>query len=171
MRSIAVPLIATLCAACGSRAVPAPPDPAPVPASAPATRPYPPPPAEVCRCIRICVVQRGRLLEVPVRYNTRTGDTLTMDSLPFSHVYPVTGEYAAVAGWFIHNEPITFHGVRWIRYGMPRVLGIPEITRIGEHRGVGVYLEMGQTVPVDVIYLPTRPGCEFQPYVRSAKME
>ena len=163
MRSIAVPLIAALCAACGPRAVPQPPEPVPAPASAPVARPSPPPPAQR-RDIIICVLHRGRLLEVRALYHL-VGDTITMDSLPFSHVYPLTGEYASVAGWYVNREPIRFRGRPYTRYGYPRVVGVNELWRMGEYRGVGVYveaLELGSAPRV--IYVPVNRGCEFQPY-------
>lgn len=170
MRSITVPLIAGLCAACGPRAVPEPPDPAPAPApaSAPVARPSPPPPAER-RDIIICVLHRGRLVEVRALYHRATGETITMDSLPFSYVYPLTGEYASVAGWYVNREPIRFRGRRYVRYGHPRVLGVNEVWRMGEYRGVGVYvdgLDIAERAP-RIIYLPVRRGCEFQPYANA----
>jgi hypothetical protein len=56
-----------------------------------------------------------------------------------------------------------FQGRRFVKYGLARVLGVNEVTRVGDHMGVPVFAEMGQTRP-DVIYVPVRPGCEFQPY-------
>jgi hypothetical protein len=152
-------------------APPVPAPPAPVAETAlrlPPTAPQPPgPPEEECRCIRICIVQRGRLLEVPVTWNPATGDTLTEDGRPFSSIAPLIGEYASVAGWFVNNEPIRFRGNRYTRYGRARVLGINEITKVGEYRRVGVYVEVDDTSSApQILFLPTRPGCEFQPYER-----
>jgi len=78
--------------------------------------------------------------------------------------YPTTGAYAANATWFINNEPITFNNRRYVKYGLPRVLGVSEVTRGGDYQGVGVFTEAGATGAPEVIYLPVRPGCEFQPY-------
>lgn len=172
MRSTAIPLLAILCAACGPRAVPEPP--APVPAPPPPLPPvlhmdHNPPLVLVVRGLRVCVIRDGELAEVSADYSIISGDTL-YQGLPLSHTFPLTGEYAGVAGWYVHNEPITFHGVRWIRYGVPRQLRIDELTRVGEYDDVGVYLEAGQTVPADYIYLPARPGCVFETYTRSATM-
>jgi hypothetical protein len=174
MRSTFFLLCAVLCA-CGPQAVATPPMPAPPPPVAetalqvppPAPRP-PGPPEEVCRCIRICIVQRGSLLEVPVTWNPATGDTLTEDGLLFSTVAPLTAEYASLAGWFVNNEPIQFRGNRYTRYGPARVLGVNEVLKMGEYRWVGVYVEAGDTLsPPQVVFVPTRPGCEFQPYERA----
>ncbi|HEX2081719.1 MAG TPA: hypothetical protein VHG08_28705 [Longimicrobium sp.] len=167
MRPIAVPLIAALCAACGPNAPPEAPQAAPAPA--PAARRHPPPPAEDCRCITICFVRNGQLREVPARYNLRIGELQTVDSLPITTLAPLTGEYASVAGWYVNREPIRFRGRPYARYGFPRVLAIPEITKVGEYRGVGVYAEAADTASAArVVYLPTRPGCEFQPYTAAA---
>jgi hypothetical protein len=49
------------------------------------------------------------------------------------------------------------------------VLGTAEIVRAAEYKGVGVYVEAGiQGVP-EVIYIPVRSGCEFQPYQMEKK--
>jgi hypothetical protein len=152
-----------LLAGCGRPAVPEPP--APIATPTVARRPHPPPPAEVCRCMTMCIVRNGWLQEIPVRYNFRTGDTLTVDSLPISQVAPLTGEYASVAGWYVANEAITFRGHRYVKYGVPLVMGVREVARIGEYQKVGVYAERADTASVSrVFYLPSRPGCEFQPY-------
>jgi hypothetical protein len=50
-----------------------------------------------------------------------------------------------------------------VRYGLPRVLGVNEVTRMGEFQGVPLFAEAGQSRP-EVVYVPVRPGCEFQPY-------
>jgi len=167
MRPLTLLLLVTLCGARGSRAVPEPP--APTPAAGvrdPSPEVCPCTPPMVCRCIRICIVQNGRLREVPVVFNPATGDTLTEDGLPFSSLAPLTGEYASVAWWYVKGDPITFRGRSFVRYDRPRVLGINEITKVGEYRGVGMYADAGDTVSVPrYLYLPTRLGCEFQPYV------
>ncbi|HEX6911281.1 MAG TPA: hypothetical protein VF142_12835 [Longimicrobium sp.] len=113
-------------------------------------------------------MRNGRLTELPTLYNTVTGDTMTRDSQPFSSAAPRTGEYASVAGWYVNNEPITVRGQRDLRYGGQRVLAISEIERAGEYGGVPLFIEAGDTTSVPVLYLPTRPGCEFEPFVPTA---
>ena len=56
-----------------------------------------------------------------------------------------------------------------MKYGLPRVLGVTEVSRVGDFMGVGVYAEAGATGTPDVIYIPVRPGCEFQPYQYEVK--
>lgn len=162
-------LIAALAAACGPRAVP-PPEPAPAPATVSAGAQRPPPPASACQCaIPLCTVRNGGLVPIPALYNAMTGDTMTLDSLPFSSAAPLTGEYASVAGWYVDREPILFRGRPYTMYGRPRVLGIPEVVPVGSFDRVPVFAEAADTASASgTVYLPTRPGCEFQPYVRAA---
>lgn len=176
MRRIAVVLLIAV-GGCGPRAVPAPPEPA---ARPPAERVEARPraqreiPSEVCscpggapcRCATICVVQNGVLRNLPAGLSPVTGELTARDGRPLSQIAPLTGEYAAVAGWYVNDEAITFRGRRYRKYGLPRVLGHLEVARIGEYSGVGVYAEAADTTQWSgVVYLPTRPGCEFHPYV------
>ncbi|HEX9936671.1 MAG TPA: hypothetical protein VGB15_06100 [Longimicrobium sp.] len=137
--------------------IPPPPPPPPViPPPPPAVIPPPPPPvAPAVQDISVCVLQNGQLTTVTAQYNPATGDTTGVPS--------VTEGYAANATWFINNEPITFNGRRYVKYGLPRVLGVTEVTSSGTFEGVPVFAEAGAASP-DVIYIPVRTGCEFQPY-------
>lgn len=164
MRPVAVlPLIVIF--GCGPRAASPPPEPAPPPVSRGAgPTPYSPPPPEVCPCITICVVRDGNLQDLSAAWDSRRGVMLTRDSLPITEIAPLTGEYASVAGWYVNNEAIIFRGMRYIRYGLPRVLAIDEIERAGEYGGVPIFIEAGDTTSVPILYLPSRPGCEFAPF-------
>ena len=126
-----------------------------------------PPPVPPWLQITVCVVENGVLREIPIRYVD--GDSLMEDGRRFVEVYPVDGRYAAVAPWYIDNEPIRFDRLSMTKYGLPRVLGINEVTPVGEYRGVTVFAEAGAAGPPDVIYIPVRTGCEFQPYQSSIK--
>ena len=131
----------------------------------------PPPPAEPTVSVNnllVCVIENGTPTNVQAEYNTRTGDT-TVAGRRFSEAYPVTGAYAAGATWYINNEPVPFAGRRYVKYGLPRVLGATEVARAGEYQGVGVFTEAGATGTPEVIYVPVRPGCEFQPYQYETK--
>jgi hypothetical protein len=107
--------------------------------------------------ISVCVLQSGQLTNVTAQYNPATGDT--------TGVPQVTEGYAANATWYINNEPVTFNGRRYVKYGLPRVLGVTEVSNVGTYQGVPVFAETGgnQQRP-DVLYIPVRTGCEFQPY-------
>jgi hypothetical protein len=141
----------------------------PPPPPAPPIAPPPPPPAVTTRNITVCVVQGGALTNVQAVYNTANGDT-TVNGQPFATTYPATSGYAAGMTWFINNEPITVMGRRYVKYGLPRVLGVNEVTRMGDYMGVTVFGEAGATGATEVIYLPVRPGCEFQPYQLDVKV-
>jgi hypothetical protein len=142
-------------------------EPAPVPPAA-APLPSAPEPPVIVDPILVCVVVDGRMEDVAVEYDTRTGDT-TVAGRPFSEVYPLADGYAANAAWYVENEPIVFtRGRRHVKYGLPRVLGRSDLTPVGEYRGVSVFAEAGAAEPYRVLYVLTRPGCEFQPYMDTA---
>jgi hypothetical protein len=167
MRRIIIPLLALiLAAACGPAAVAEPRRPSPV---LPMPVGTPPRPAGTVadwdEPIRICAIQQGELALVPVRYVIATRDTTMLDGSPFSSGVPLTGEYAMVAGWFVERDTISFRGRPYVQYGLTRVLGVNEVARVGEYDGVGVYADAQDTASAArIVYLPTRPGCEFQPY-------
>jgi hypothetical protein len=140
----------------------APPPPPPPVMVEPQPLPPPPPPMVEMQALQICVVQDGSLANVSAMYNPATNDT-TLNGQPFAMAHPMGAQYAGNASWYINNEPVMFQGRRFVKYGLARVLGVSEVTRVGDHMGVPVFAEMGQSRP-DVIYLPVRPGCEFQPY-------
>jgi hypothetical protein len=76
--------------------------------------------------------------------------------------------YAGTQRWFAQNEPITFGGRRWVKFGMTRTLTVNETERVGEFRGVSVFRSSADG-PDEVLYVAVRAGCEFQPY--RAEME
>jgi hypothetical protein len=131
----------------------------PPPPPQPPMLPPPPPPPNPMREIRVCVVENGALREVTAMYNTQTGDTTVNGQR-----IPATTGYAAGAAWFINNEAITVMNRRYVRYGLPRVLGVNEVSRVGEYQGVSLFAEAGAAGTPEVLYVPVRPGCEFQPY-------
>ncbi|MEW5931321.1 MAG: hypothetical protein AB1941_27970 [Gemmatimonadota bacterium] len=140
-----------------------PPPPVIVPPPPVAVVPPPPPAEPAMQAIRVCVVEGTALREVEAMYDPATGDTVVAGQ-PFATAYPATAGYAAGATWYINNEPITLNGRRYVRFGLPRVVGTTEVARTAEYQGVGVFTEATATGTPDVIYVPVRPGCEFQPY-------
>ena len=142
---------------------PPPPPPVIVPPP-PVIAPPPPPVVNPIRDIRVCVVENGALREITAQYNTQTGDS-TYNGQPI----PSSVGYAAGATWYINNEPITVNGRRYVRYGLPRVLGVSEVTRTADYMGVSVFSEAGAMGTPEVLYIPVRPGCEFQPYQLEVK--
>lgn len=124
--------------------------------------------------IQECVIEKGVLKKIDVDYNMATGDrTITVNGAvkKFYDLYPVDGpEYASKATWFINSENIIYNGATFLKYGLPRVLTPQEINKTGTYKGLGVYTEYGLTEQevkeTEVIYIPVRGGCEFQPYQR-----
>ena len=149
-----------------------PPPPAPIlPPPPPVVEVTPPPPPPVVvdtRDIQVCVVEGGMLRNVTATYNTRTADT-TYQGRRFSEAFPATTGYAGGATWYINTEPMMLNGRRYVKYGLPRVLGVNEVTRVGEFQGVSVFAETGATGTPEVVYVPVRTGCEFQPYQLEVK--
>lgn len=124
--------------------------------------------APTTRTISVCVLRNGALKEVSAAYNTKTGDTLvTISTGPvyFHAVYPEDASYAAGHAWYFRNNALRHRGQRYRKYGLPRILGISEIERAGSTVGpVPLYVEKGTTGLPEVLYVPVRVGCEFQPY-------
>jgi hypothetical protein len=102
-------------------------------------------------------------VEVRAVYNIATGQMMTSD---ITTLAPLTGEYASVAGWYVNDEPITIRGNAFRRSARPRILDVREVAKVDEFGGVGVYAAAADTSSASwLVYLPTRPGCEFQPYM------
>jgi hypothetical protein len=152
-----------------------PPPPAVVPV---APQPLPPvvtPPTPVTQDIQVCVVQGNQLTTVSATYNPTTGDTTVAGGQRFSTAYPATTGYAAGATWYINNDSIMFNGRRYDRFGLSRVVSPTDLTSVGTFQGVTVFADAGaaagaaggQGPTPEVIYIPVRPGCEFQPYQRA----
>lgn len=118
--------------------------------------------------IRICIIDQKQLKEVEADYNTSNGDTTLLINGAkkfFRQVYPAFGkEYAASTTWYVNNETLAIKGKKFEKYGLPRILGVTELKRASEYKGVGIYVEAGTTGVPEVIYIPARSGCEFQPY-------
>ena len=112
--------------------------------------------------LHVCVVDRQGIRTVPVQYSTATGDTL-VDGRPFSEAYPTDEGYAATAEWFVRDEVVTLDGRRYVKYGLPRALGVDDLAPAGEYRGVPVFEQRGEEDEL-VRYVAVRPGCVFQPY-------
>jgi hypothetical protein len=118
--------------------------------------------------IKECVIINGNLTELEVDYDKSTGErTILVNGVRkrFYEVYPSTGkDYAATTTWYLMNEEINFNDRPYVKYGLPRVLGVNEISKVGIFKGVNVYVETGVEGRPGVIYIPVRSGCEFQPY-------
>jgi hypothetical protein len=140
----------------------------------PLSPPPPPPEAPIAPAaparqdVSYCVVQNGQLSSVTVQYDPATGDS-TYNGQRVGAAFPQAG-YAGAEPWFVNTEPVTFNGRRYVKYGLPRVLGTSDVSNAGTVHGVSVFVEPGADARrAEVIYVPTRPGCEFQPYQTETK--
>jgi hypothetical protein len=134
----------------------------PVPMPPPAPTPAPAPPAT--REMMICVVEDGQLRTVTTTFNPATSDTMVAGQR-FAARYPTTAPtYASAAAWFVQSDQMRFENRDYVRFGVTRIVSAPQLRRVGEHMGTPVFAEMGETQPHAVLYIPVRPGCEFQPY-------
>jgi len=134
-----------------------------VPVPPPPPPPAPPaPPAE--RQMQICVVQNGQLQTITATFRPATNDTL-VNGQAFSTVHPATApNYAVGANWYVQQQEIMFNQRNWVPFGVTRIIQPPNLQRVGEYQGTPVFAEAGRTAPYEVVYIPVRPGCEFQPY-------
>jgi hypothetical protein len=113
--------------------------------------------------VNYCVLQNGALTNVTIQVNTATNDSM-YNGQPVSTAFPMTG-YAGTETWFINGEPVTFNDRHYVKYGLPRILGTTDVNASGTVNGVSVFAEpTANAQHPEVIYVPTRPGCEFQPY-------
>jgi len=113
------------------------------------------------------VLQDGQLRSVMVQVDPASGDT-TYNGTRLDQAFPRTG-YAAGEAWFAGTSPVTLDGRRYVRYGLPRILRADQVSSAGAVNGVSVFAEPGAGARPEVIYVPTRPGCEFQPYQAETK--
>lgn len=118
--------------------------------------------------INICMLDAGKLTTINGYYNSGYGDTIVIKDNKrsmFRAVYKnLTEGYAATRSWYIESKPITYLKHKYVKYGLPRILGANEIDKTGEIQGVPVFVEKGIPGTAEVIYIPVRYGCEFQPY-------
>jgi hypothetical protein len=159
MRAALLIAAIVLCAGCARSNPP----PTTAPTTGVAAPVEPPVPRMSHRDILLCVVRHGELEVVRLEYNTRSGDS-TYQGVPLAQAFPLDSTYAGATEWFAANEPIRMDGRIFVRYGDPRLLGVQEVTPVGEYRGVRVFADAGGHLPPERVYLPVRPGCVFQPY-------
>ena len=134
-----------------------------------------PPPAPVAVeeiPFEVCVLAEGDFRWARGLFVPATGDSLAEAGgarRPFAEAYPGREGYAAGLPWFARDTPVVVGGREYRQWGMSRVVTPGELAPSGTHRGVPVFVAPGERTPPDVIYLPFRPGCEVQPYRRSAE--
>jgi hypothetical protein len=147
-----------LIAACG---------PPPGPASAP-----PPPGYAALPDTVVCVVDRAsdRGLRALSAKTGETGVVVFLDGAvrPLEEVHPIgmIAGYAGAEEWLRRGDPVSHGGRRYLRTGGERRIGLELLRRIGDHEGILLFAGEEDPPPPDALYVPTAPGCIFQPYVR-----
>ncbi len=113
----------------------------------------------------MCVITAaGEIQTVEATFRPQQGDTL-IQGRPFREVHsPDQPQYAAGQTWFIQDQEIRVRNQAYVKFGVPRIIQPGELTRFDMFQTVPVFVAPGAPTPPDVIYVPVRPGCEFQPY-------
>jgi hypothetical protein len=120
----------------------------------------------------VCVVDRGSpagLRQLPAKLEGGTVVILVDGEIrPLEAVHPVSmiAGYAGREPWLTRGDPITLEGRRYLRTGGERRVGLMLLRRLGEHQGILLFAGQEDPPPADALYVPTAPGCIFQPYVR-----
>lgn len=123
------------------RPVMVPPPPADLPP--PPMMPPPPPPMAPVDDVTVCRVEGGQVVTTPGQGEAGAGG----------------------ASWYVNSEPVTFNGRRYVKYGLPRVLGATDVVNVGTYQGVAVFAEpSADRMRPEVIYIAPGSACEFQPY-------
>lgn len=135
--------------------------PAPVPLPPPPPPPPAPPPG---RPVSVCVVDGGGLTTVEAMYMPNARDTVVAGQ-KFATRYPGTAPtYAAPAPWFTGSDSTLYNGAPYVKFGVTRVVQPDQLLRAGDINGTSVFVGRGESQPYQILYVPVRPGCEFQPY-------
>jgi hypothetical protein len=135
----------------------------PAPNITPTPTPTPPPLAEV----RLCRMRGGRPHVITAQVNPVTGDTM-VDGQALAAAFPAD-EYAAAQAFVTADQAVTLNGRRYVKYSMPRTLAPEEVAWAGEFMGMPVFVAAGTAGTAEVVYLPVRAACEFQPYQLEVK--
>lgn len=159
--------IVALATGCARGAPPSSPEPAPAPQPAPLPAPIPSISIDTYHA-QYCVLRNGRLESVELQIFSATSGDSTYQGNPIARAFPIDSTYALNASWYTGHEPLSLPADRYIKYGLPRVLEPTDVIPVADFRGVTVFAEpMANRERPEVVYLPVRPGCEFQPYVRN----
>ena len=111
---------------------------------------------------------RRKLREARILAQPATGDTFvavrySARPLPLGLLYPARRSYATSRPWFGSGAPLVFAGRTYEKHGAPVALPIGEMRPVGTTADVWLFERKPAAEP-DVLYTPSGPGCEFQPY-------
>jgi hypothetical protein len=75
----------------------------------------------------------------------------------------------SAARWFVEGTLLYLGRHTYVKYGLPLVVDANLLQRFGSVGVVPVFVEPAASRPPEVLYVPVRPGCEFQPYQYEVK--
>ena len=107
---------------------------------------------------RICLAT-GQNMDI---YLTPQGDTLvgpqrvSVREVGEATAFP--GTYATGRGWFVNDEAITVEESSYQKSGAEVGLDCGDLAPIAEYQGVPVFAVRGAARPLEVVYVPVRPG-------------
>lgn len=162
MRTIALPVAAvalSFAAACGGQ---------------PSSGPSPSAPASYTALpdTMVCVLDRRAPSGLANIAAKKDGDEVVIFSdgalMTLEELHPVSliAGYAGGENWLRRGEVIGFQGNNYSVIGGERRVGLELLDRVGEHRGILLFAGREDADPYDALYVPTAPGCVFQPFVR-----
>jgi hypothetical protein len=93
-------------------------------------------------------------------------DGNTIVPLESAHPVSVIAGYAGREAWLSRGDPLTLQGNRFMRSSGERRVEPVLLRRVGEYMGILLFAGATDDPPPDALYVPTAPGCIFQPYVR-----
>ena len=90
-------------------------------------------------------------------------EVLTLEQI---HPVGIVAGYAGAEPWYRSDEPITLQGSRYRKVEAERRIPMEQLEQAAEHRAIPVFAAPGDAPPPEAVYVPVRPGCIFQAYVR-----
>lgn len=120
----------------------------------------------------VCVVDRAvplGLRELPAKVEAGRVVILSEGQVtPLDAVHPVDliAGYAGGEPWLTRGDPLPFGGATFTRTGGERRVQASLLQRVGEYQGILLFAGLDDAPPPDALYVPTAPGCVFQPFVR-----
>jgi hypothetical protein len=120
----------------------------------------------------LCVVDRSSpsgLRELAAKMES-DGRVVLLENrriVPLEDVHPVSllAGYAGREPWIAGGTPIQHAGRRFIKTGGERRVPMNLLRRVGDHQGALLFASPEESSP-EAVYVPLRPGCVFQAYVR-----
>lgn len=90
-----------------------------------------------------------------------------LEKLSDLHPIELAAGYAAREPWVTSGEPITVQGRPYEKVGPERRIPLEQVERSDEYRTILVFSDPNDPAPPRALYIPLRPGCVFQAYVRA----